>query len=480
MRAKTTCVILLVLLLAPISRAAAFETITWRGHAVAAGQAMITLSSAAQPAQTLSRLAAHGFTAKRIAGRDGIARTPDEWLARGESPAADRFMLVEFPAARVLDDALAQLAALDEVTAVVPNQVLSPFFVPNDPLYALYQQNLRQIYLESVWDRTFGDGVTVAVVDTGYASAGLDDGALHLLPGYNFPDNDTDVADTDGHGTFVANVIAEATNNGIDTAGAAPNVSILPCKVFATGGSGALESDVTLAVDWAVKQGAQVINMSLGGSGYDTVAAAAMHDAAAANVVLVAATGNDGVDEVSYPAAYPDVMAVGSCGIHDTGVLPTRSSFSNYGQGLAVVAPGENIYGESNFANANGDNVISVYIVEGTSVSSPHVAAAAALMIAQAKGNYSQANIQTALEQTASRPANTQWNEEIGWGEINVEAAMNALVGPPPSLPSTGSGGSGGPPCGIGPNASPLDAAVILTPLAWLLARRRLATRRQA
>ncbi len=457
---------ILIVLPASAARAAALDTTLWQGRSVVAGRVLITLAPDAAPARLVSQLAAHGFTASLVAGRDGVSQAADEWAAHVTRAGAERFVLVKFAPDRPLDDALAALTALDGVDGAFPDQMLHEFWVPNDPMYGDDQQNLRQIDLELAWDRSFGAGVIVAVVDTGYVTSGLLDGVVHLLPGYDFPDETTNVYDEEGHGTLVSNTIAGATNNGIGTAAVAGEAEILPCKVFANGSDGAAESDILRAIDWAVTQGARVVNMSLGGGGYDDVSNTTMHDAVEANVVLVAASGNDGTDQVSYPAAYPDVIAVGSCGIHALGDLPVRSSFSNYGPQLSVVAPGENIIGETDFGGK-----IGYYAASGTSLSSPHVAGTAALLIALVDGKYTVAGIRQAIEQSANRPPGSGKSNELGWGEVDADAAMTALAGavvePPPTCSILANPTGGAAPLRVEFTAGATDSAGQVTTYIW-------------
>jgi serine protease len=411
--------------------APAYELIDYQGHDAVAGAAKVLVVPGAARKALLSRLESRGFKVGRIASREGVALAPNEWSAVA-SAERERFVLVQFDAARPLARALAELAHINGIAAAYPDYVLYPDFVPNDPLYSQYQGNLREIYLEKAWGRTRGAGATVAVIDTGYSAAGLTDGVVNLLTGYDFADGDADVSDHIGHGTQVANVIAAATNNGIGAAGAAGDAAILPCKVFRDGSDGARSSDIVQAIDWAVAQGANVINMSLGGGDYDGATAAAVHDAVEAGVVVAVASGNDGQNSVSYPAAYPDAIAVGSCDQHAAGDYPRRSNFSNYGDELDLVAPGDSILGESNY---NGQ--IGFYLAAGTSLSSPQVAAAAALLVSGLGEDYTVDQVRSALQQTATRAAGGDWDYEIGWGEVNVAAAMDLLLGAPANQPPT-------------------------------------------
>lgn len=408
----------------------AFEIVSYRGSEVGAGRLLVSLEPDAAPQAVFATLTEHGFFIAQVRTDTGVALAPKTWLARvAVAPERARFVLVTFDPRDSVEDALTQVRAMPGVAEAYPDQIMRPFFAPNDPLYDDYQKYLQQIFLEKAWNRTLGQGVKVAVIDTGYVQSGLTDGAMNLAAGFDFADNDLDPDDRMGHGTQVANTIAHHTDNGYGAAGAAPKVEIIPCKVFKDGERGAYEGDIIAAIDWAVSEGAHVINMSLGGDQYNGLSARACADAVDAGVVVVAASGNDGWDSVSYPGAYNSVIGVGSTNTHDLGDLPTRSDFSNYGDAIDLVAPGNGIIGETVY-----ENQVGFWVASGTSLASPHVAAAAALLVAAVDRNYVVSDIVNALTDTA-RGTNNQWDYELGWGEIDVFAAMEELVGPSPNQP---------------------------------------------
>jgi subtilisin family serine protease len=131
---------------------------------------------------------------------------------------------------------------------------------PNDP-YWKHQWHLHDLKVDEAWEITKGKGAVVAVVDTGVSFS--EDGYAHLLPGKDFVDGDDDPQDENGHGTHVAGTIAQKTGNGIGTAGVAPEASILPVRVLDANGSGTNDS-VAAGIVWAVDNGANIINLSLG------------------------------------------------------------------------------------------------------------------------------------------------------------------------------------------------------------------------
>jgi serine protease len=410
--------------------ASALETIVYHGTPVAPGRAMLELQADAAPAATLAAIERAGFAVTRVATKQGLALAPKQWLTKvAAEPATPRYVLATFDRARDLDEALSALEALPGVATAWPDQIIEAFFIPNDPLYNTHQRYLVQMFLENAWNTTKGAGVTVAVVDTGYLQDRLTDGAVNLLPGHDFANNDSDPDDTEGHGTYVGNIIAHNTNNGLGAAGAAPAVNLLPVKVFKDGQGGAYESDIVSGVDWAVEQGADVINMSLGGGEYNGVAAGANRDAVEAGVVVLAASGNDSRDKVSFPAAYSSVIAVGSCDTHSQGEFPRRSGFSNFGDEIEVVAPGNGIIAET-----IGSNGVGFYTSGGTSAASPHASAVAALIVAAAGGDIDPEEVRQVLQDTARRES-SDWDQEIGYGEVDAEAAVESITGPRPNDP---------------------------------------------
>jgi len=233
----------------------------------------------------------------------------------------------------------------------------------NDPDY---DENWAVPYLgiPAVWETYPDDAadVIVAVIDSGIC-AGHPDLAGRVLSGYDYVDNDLNPTTEDyrAHGCAAAGVIAANINNGVGIAGAAPNAQILPLRVLDDTGFGSF-ADVAVAIIDATDQGADVINLSLGSASTTTMVRDAVHYAASQGVILVAAAGNAGQERVDYPAAYPDVIAVGA--IRRNGA---RAGFSNYGDGIDTVAPGDDIY--------TLDDNDGYQTIDGTSFSAPYVSA---------------------------------------------------------------------------------------------------------
>ena len=251
--------------------------------------------------------------------------------------------------------------------------------------------------------------VKVAVLDTG-VSPHEDLGAL--LPGYDFVQNDTDPSDLHGHGTHVAGIVA-AIRNSTGVAGVAPGVGIIPVRVLDANGSG-LISSVIAGIGFALESKANVINLSLGTTTDVPALKNAITQATLSGVLVVAAAGNSGLSNaVSYPAAYPDVLAVAS-----TTRSNAVSSFSSRGSYVDIAAPGSSILSTYN----NGSYVY----MSGTSMASPHVAGAAALLFA-AHPQSSPLQVSQALCQSATDIDATGVDQASGCGLMSVSKALSSL-----------------------------------------------------
>jgi subtilisin family serine protease len=294
---------------------------------------------------------------------------------------------------------------------------------PNDPDYP-QQWDLPKIRAPAAWGTTEGSpGVIVAVIDTGY-DLGHPDRPVNLIAGPTYTQNSAPYdgcgpegvdgpSDDFGHGTHVGGTIAADFNNGVGMAGLAPNVSLLVIKAGDCAGYFA-DSDIVSAIDYAVNNGAKVINMSFGGPGPDDVMGAAVQGAARRGVVLVAAAGNDASSENFVPADLSGVMAIAATDPSDQ-----PAYFSNYGPAIAVAAPGVNIL--STYPTSLDP---SGYLVDnGTSMASPHVAAIAGLVLS-AFPALSAGQVISAIERGAVPLGGSVPNAQYGYGRVD---ACNAL-----------------------------------------------------
>jgi hypothetical protein len=324
------------------------------------------------------------------------------------APLADDSALTVDVASDDVAEAAAALRSDPSVRYVEVDQVASASRVPNDPDYPS-QWGLPLTRVNRAWDSTTGSAaVTVAVVDTGVKPSA--DLAGRLLPGYDFVNNDANPADDEGHGTMTASVLAAAGNNGVGVAGVCWSCRILPVKVLGANGSG-LYSDIAEGIRYAADRGAEIINLSLGGSVDSQVLRDAVTYAVGKGSLVIAAAGNDGKPAKHYPAAISNVLAVGASTIGDA-----RYPWSNYGSTwVDIAAPGCN--------PAQGTNgLVSQFC--GTSSATPFVAGVAGLL-ASATPTPTAAQIRTAMTSSASGLAG-RWVASAS-GRIDADAALDAL-----------------------------------------------------
>ncbi len=302
------------------------------------------------------------------------------------STTAERQQYIQSLGATVTQDIAGLNTVVLSVPASVDAQRLSPSsiltlsepdyqvvaqqnFPVNDPYYP-EQWALPAIGAPDAWAAMPADAqrITVAVIDSGVC---LDHPDLvgRILPGYDFVDDDNQASDSFGHGCGVAGIIAANGNNGIGIAGVAPNAMILPLRVLDAQGIGAY-SDVAAAIVFAADNGAQVINLSLGGAFPSTVLESAVNYAVERGVTVVAAAGNTGSEQILYPAAYAPVIAVGAI----DSALQT-SSFSARGAGVDIWAPGQTIL----TTTVDGSHATS----SGTSFAAPYVAGVVSVQTAR-------------------------------------------------------------------------------------------------
>jgi serine protease len=307
---------------------------------------------------------------------------------------------------------------------------------PNDPQYK-FQWHLDQVGMPEAWQLADGNGVIVAVLDTG---VGYEDrGKFHLLPDlkgvkfvepYDFVANAKHANDDHGHGSHVAGTIAQVTHNGIGVAGVARNVRIMPLKVLSASGSGSV-AGIANAIRYAADNGAKVINMSLGGAFPSAVLKKAVAYAHKKGVTIVCAAGNESRGRVGYPAAYPGAIAVSATQFDEA-----TTFYSNWGKDVDVAAPGGNTRVDQNGDGmpdgvlqntiALGDPTKNDYFgYMGTSMASPHVAGIAALIVGE--GITDPVRVEQILKESARKPNNQPYSsEKYGAGIVDAPAAVRA------------------------------------------------------
>ncbi|MNX21709.1 Thermophilic serine proteinase precursor [compost metagenome] len=289
----------------------------------------------------------------------------------------------------------------------------------NDPLFG--QQYAPQITrAPEAWARSTGRGIKVAIVDTGI-DPGHPDLRGNLIPGYNSLTRNANTRDDNGHGTHCAGVTAAQAGNGEGITGIAPHAKLMPIKVLAADGGGS-DASVAEGIAWAVERGADVVSLSLGGPSESKVMRDAVAYALTKGVVVVAAMGNDGTNDRSFPAAYPGVIAVGASDARDA-----IADFSQWGNWISVAAPGVKIMSTlpTYKVDANDYGYPMRYgAMDGTSMATPAVAGLSALLLSVHK-TATPAQVKARIEQTADRVGTQRgFNPYFGHGRINVAAAL--------------------------------------------------------
>ncbi len=280
---------------------------------------------------------------------------------------------------------------------------------------------LAAIHAQDAWKYGDGQGVVVAVLDTG-VSATHPDLRGRVLPGWNFIANNSDTADDDGHGTFVAGLIAASNSAGPE--GVAPHASILPIKILDNSGVGSTASFIA-GINYAVDHGARIINISASGASDSAALDDALANAEAHSVVVVGSSGNDGTEATAYPAGVPTVLAVSA-----TDQQNALARFSSYGPYVDIAAPGVDITSTWwSPQDGNGHAVAS-----GSSASAPLVSGVAAI-VAGVNPGASAASIREIITDSSRDISSPGLDAQTGYGLLDAFAAT--VVSDPPSSPAS-------------------------------------------
>ena len=305
----------------------------------------------------------------------------------------------------------------EEVEYIEPNYIYQTLEVPNDPDYN-QQWNFRSINVEQAWDETKGEGITVAVIDTGVTKV-PDLAETQFVEGYDFVNNRTLADDDVGHGTHVAGTIAQSTNNNYGVAGIAYKAKIMPLKVI--GMQGGTVADIAEAIKFAADHDADVINMSLGGGGDSLLLQDAINYAYDKGVVLIGAAGNANQNASVYPARYPKVISVSA-----TDAIGNKAPYSNFGAGVDISAPGGSETGKIIQETITGENKETAFIgFQGTSMAAPHVAGVAALI--KASGITEPDEVKQILIQSARKIEKDPLNH-YGAGQLDAAQAVQLAL----------------------------------------------------
>ncbi len=407
--------------------------------------------------------------AARLAARGGMndrrtARSPS-----GSSAASfDNVYIIEISRHLDMEAVAREYQRIPGVVYAEPDREVALSLVTNDPYLSssgawgqAYGDlwGLDKIDAPAAWDVTSGGGVVVAVIDTGIDAAhpdiaprmwvnpgeiagnGVDDesnGYVDDVGGWDFSNDDSDPFDDHGHGTHVAGTVAAVGNNGIGVVGVAWEASVMAVKGIFGGGGGAV-SDLAEAILYAADNGADVINASWGGFGESELISDAVVTAYAAGVVFVAAAGNSAADAREYfPAGNPEAITVSAFDSTDTVAF-----FSNFGPAIDVAAPGGGdaepsskfdphrsvlslrSSGAGPDMTGGGKLVIDGdYLRQaGTSMAAPHVAGAAALILA-AHPLFSIEKVRQVLRASADDVDLPDVDANSGYGRLDAGAAL--------------------------------------------------------
>lgn len=424
--------------------------------------------------------ARYGVTAQRRLVREGVPTAAD-------NPLRSTFLFA-IPSGGDIEAMARDYRALASVEYAMPDYAVELYASPNDPLYvhqwALHNTGQGHYHVEDgVLSIVYGTPdadidaeevfanppdqtatVVVAIVDTGVdwdhpdlvsrmwqnpgeiADNGIDDdrnGYIDDLVGWDFSANDlgdppfaiwedNDPTDPMGHGTHCAGIVAGAIGNGIGIAGAVADVRIMALKFYPYMPLSAAAAGIVYAAD----NGADVISMSWGLAGQIPVVEEALGYAAARGVVLIASIGNDGIEQINYPASYDLTVAVGAT--NDSDHVTSFSTISPY---IDVCAPGRSILslraaGTDMYAPSEPNVHIvdsQYYIASGTSMSGPYTAAVAAYVRSLSPG-LDRERVREILHATADDyvdPYGTGasypgWDKYSGWGRVNLASAIAA------------------------------------------------------
>lgn len=312
----------------------------------------------------------------------------------------------------------------DEVSYVEVDSVAQAVDTPNDP-YLDREWGLSKIQATRAWDITKGSSdIRIAILDTGI-DLEHPDLAGKIVASINFTDSPTADANGQSHATHVAGIAAAITNNSTGVAGLGRNCSLMNVKVLGDNGYG-YYSWIAQGIIWAADNGADVINLSLGGSTASTTLDSAVDYAWSKGAVVVCAAGNNGSTTPFYPAYCTNAIAVAASNVNDT-----LESWSNHGSWVEVAAPGSSIYATI------PDNQYAYK--SGTSMASPHVAGLAGLVFSVAGDTNGNGRVNDEVRSRIEATCDSV-GVDVAYGRINAYKAVQGYstqVAPTPTATAT-------------------------------------------
>jgi len=304
---------------------------------------------------------------------------------------------------------IARLAHHPHLKFAELDHYIPPALVPNDPYY-LNGWHLPKINLPLAWDDSQGENITIAILDSGVDSNHPDLGTK-MVAGWNFYENNSNTSDVYGHGTRVAGAAAAATDNSTGVAGVAGQSKIMPIRITDTSGW-ATWSGIAQGLTWAADRGARVANISfLGVTSSSSARSSAQYMKNKGGLVVVSGGNTGSLENYTITSTMIPVAA--------TDANDNRTSWSSFGDYIALTAPGLSIWSTN---NGGGYGAVS-----GTSFSSPVTAGVIALMMA-ANPSMSNTDIENALFSTALDLGANGRDPYYGYGRVDAAAAVQAVV----------------------------------------------------
>lgn len=334
----------------------------------------------------------------------------------GDTKELNKLYILYYDSKTPLEEIQERLKKLDFLESSEPNSILTIDTTPNDPLFSQLW-GMQKIQAPQAWDITTGsDAIVVADIDTG-VDLSHPDLSTSLVPGWNFINNTNNPQDDHGHGTHVAGTIGGIGNNSVGVAGVNWRIKIMPIKTMDNTGSGT-SAVIMQGIKYAADNGAKVANLSLGGSGScSSSQQTTINYAISKGTTVIIAAGNSGIDSINHqPGNCNGVITVGATDNQDKRSIWTSGNSSNYGQIVEIGAPGTGIVSTYRGGGYRSQN--------GTSMATPHVAGAAALLLS-ANPSLSPQQVATCLINNAD-PIST--DRPIG-PRLNIFRAISACAG---------------------------------------------------